>query len=276
MVRRLEVTPVPIDKKDYLGREASTADYDTVVEGEPTDVIVDGRVAAVYRPLPASMGAKFLTLARQLDFGGTTRLGAKNLYHKSQLFGYTPRSPLRRNWCSICAFAREKPELYQGLVAWSKTAVAIMEKEAPTALAEYWANVEKAGISKSWLMPGTPFSTAQVNESSAVKYHLDAADVADTWNCLFIINSQMSGGLTVLPRFRLAFSASGFAFCGFPTVAEIHGVTPLVKRSPAAFRYAMIFYTMSGMAKCGTPEEELERIRNWSTKSERKIREEQR
>lgn len=273
MVRRLEVTPVPIDKRDFLGKQASAADYDTVIEGEPTDVVVDGKVVAVYRPLPATLGAKFLGMVREMDFGGTTRVGAKSLYHKSQLFGYTPRSPLRRNWCSICALAREKPELYQRLVAWGKTAVELLEREAPEALAEYWGHVNAAGIAKSWLLPGTPFSTAQINESSAVAYHLDAADVPDTWNVLFIINSQMSGGLTVLPRFRLAFSASGFAFCGFPTVAEVHGVTPLVKRSPAAFRYAMIFYTMTAMGKCGSPEEELDRIRNWSTKSEAKIRE---
>jgi hypothetical protein len=219
------------------------------------------------------MGAKFLSAVREMDFGGTTRLGAKNLYHKSQLFGYTPRVPLRRNWCAICAYAREHPELYQRLIAWGRTAVEIMTREVPDALADYWARVDAAGINRGWLLPGTPFSTAQINESSAVKYHYDAADVPDTWNCLFILNSQMVGGLTVLPRFRLAFSASGFAFCGFPTVAEIHGVTPLVKRSPDAFRYAMIFYTMDGMKRCGTPEEELERVREWSTTSEARVRE---
>lgn len=272
MVRRLDVTPVAVDKRDYLGKEAQPSHYDTTIEGEPTDVYIDGKLEATYRPLPAQLGAKFLAMARSMDFGNTTRLGAKALYTNSQLFGYTPRVALRRNWCSICALAREKPELYQQLIGWGKTAVEVMKRECPSALAEYQRLVEEAGIKPSWLIPGTPFSTAQLNESSAVKYHFDAADVPNTWNCLFVFNSQMAGGLTVLPRWRVAFSAAGFCFLGFPTVKELHGVTPLVKRSRAAFRYAMIFYTMDAIKRCGTPEEELNRVREWSTRSEAKIR----
>lgn len=270
-VQQIRVSRRAFDDKEFLGRPPLPEHYDHVVRSD-ADVYCDGELVAVYRRLDAKVCGPLLAAFKALKFGGSARVGQKTLKSENVVFGFSPRSPLRRNYCSACLLSREKPRIYEEMEKWAVRADDFIRLNAPDAYKRYKEQADT--ISLDWRIAGTVFTTGQINDSSAVRYHRDAADLKHTWNVITVLNHDVVGGYTVVPAFRVAFDAQGPIQVGFSTPDEVHGVTPIHRRAGRGYRYSMIFYTMKGMLNCGTPEEELKRVREWSTKTEQKVRSE--
>jgi len=269
MVDRYEVSKCDPSRDTLFGRLPEPGDYDAVVSGDADVFDKDtGKHLVCMRRLEPTKAAFLLDACRRLKFGNLQRLGAQKMASRSVVFGYSPRVPLRRNYCSTCALSRENPEANERLCKWALISDKFVKENAPDFYAWHRGIAEQ--VKPDWRIHDTIFTSGYVNNTCALTYHIDASEFAGTWNVVTVIKRGARGGLTVLPEYRVALDFKGPTMYAFSAPDLVHGVTEIEQVDEDGYRFSVIFYTMEQMAKCGTREEELERIREWSTNAEKR------
>lgn len=259
----------PRNRDELFKKEATDAHYVRVID-EPT-VAMDHEGNVVFALGTVDGGEELLRAVRRLNYIIDWR--TDGMQSRACTFGVQPRIPVRRNYCSIAASARTHANEHRVLESWGTYAAELMREHAPGIYERQRAQVE-GGVLEHWRMKNGVFTSGIVNCETALWYHRDRGNFPDAYSMMIVLSKGLGAhGRLVLPEFDLAVAFDGADWFLFNGARWLHGVTPIgipVHGTDVAYRYSVVWYALRGCAQCGTPEEELNRIRVLSTQSERK------
>jgi hypothetical protein len=108
----------------------------------------------------------------------------------------------------------------------------------------------------------TAFTTVTVNKNFRTGVHTDSGDLKEGFGVITCLCAgEFSGGELIFPKYRVAvrFGTQDVLLCD---VHEYHANGPIVGVEGQFERMSCVFYYRSGMVGCGSPAEELERLKN--------------
>lgn len=236
------------------------SDYECLIT-EPCIVIVLCRKKVItkflYCNIPSNLSTHvILDACRKLYFKETIR--TNELESVSKIIGYTQRTIIRNNECSLALSALESPKAHETLMRLGGYIAKVYKQYLPD---EYLDHMEKAkGILTDYMVDASPFTSGIVNKNSALTYHRDEGNIPDTMSCMLALKKEQSGGYLSFPQLNLAFECCNNSLLFMDGQKWIHGVTPITL-SNNGYRYTIVFYTLKGMFKCLPINEELKHAR---------------
>ena len=116
-------------------------------------------------------------------------------------------------------------------------------------------------LNPSWVIRETPFTTMTVNYNVCGAVHKDAGDFKDGMGIITCHRRGVyRGGVLGFPEYGLGVELFDRDLLFF-NPHDWHGVTDFVDAQDGFERISVVYYMRADMAKCGSPEEELERVR---------------
>lgn len=219
-------------------------------------------------------------LARQLHFDTKwTDTAAKNLTGASRLngmryenrvFGTTAPSPLRRRYgCSYAQFNQDYPQAYGVLEKLTKLWWQVFEREWPEKAQQHKALVDE-NIHSDWLIAGVGWTSGIINNTAALPYHRDSANVKGTISAMLCLRNRVGGGGLHLPEYDVTLGIPDGSLTIFDGQDVWHGVTPLVNERPDGYRFTIVWYTKAGIRACGCADDEALRAARHATELKNK------
>lgn len=252
--------------EDLQRRPAEPRDYEHVAMPN-TEVWCDGELIAGLYELEED-SAELLDVCRNLPFVRDYR--TSGMRTQSVIFGYRPREPLRKDYCGAASLSSDFPHGFAVLDRWAS----VVERYYREARPDVHAHHEKMvlqDIDSAWRMTDSIFTSGIVNKDTSHHYHKDNGNFAQTWNAMVVLSFDIEGGETVAPELRTAFRYDNRpCVLVFPAESTWHAVQQLRTRGRNGYRFSVVFYSLTGMCKCGTKKEELDRIRKIRTERERR------
>lgn len=230
---------------------------------------IDGAPAGFYLTLPEGQVGQIRHAVQSIKYNSEFR--TSGLKTCSRVFGFQPRITIRRDFCTAAELAREAPPAHAALCAGATTVSSYLEKLFPDVAHKQGAIVRER-IKDGWVLPSSPYTSGIVNWDNQLRYHFDKGNLPGTWNAMLTFKKDVDGGFLAVPELDVAFAVRDGSLTVFNAQGFMHGVTPWRKLSPRAYRYTVVYYALHGMCNCGTPKEELERIRAVKTQRELKRR----
>lgn len=261
-----------VQKRDRTGllKQVPQEEHCSNLVTEPFRLMVDGAVRAIY--LPNQPIQEMYHAVRKLDkkaFGATSRMsGIAGGF--SRTFGFAPRDPVRQhNFCTRARLHREYPSVANTLLAYAEHLGKIYRALLPEGYDSQRALVEKA-VREHWRMPNSPFTSGIVNWNNPLQYHYDAGNFEGTWSVMAVFKKDVDGGHLILPDYDVKVELGHCSLFLFDGQADIHGVTPILKRHWDAHRYSVVYYALEKMCVCTTPAEEVRYAQKSRTDTELK------
>lgn len=95
-----------------------------------------------------------------------------------------------------------------------------------------------------WRLEGSIFSSGVCNKNSQIQYHRDFGNFKGVYSCMIGLKDGIQGGHLICPEIDLKFEIADGSLLVFNGQDLIHGVSPIVKTKPGAYRYTIVFYTL--------------------------------
>lgn len=113
-------------------------------------------------------------------------------------------------------------------------------------------------IDSEFHVPNTVFTTITVNKTFRTAAHRDAGDLHEGFSnlCVLTNGKNYSGGLLVLPEFRVAVNVRPGDLLLINNHFGIHGNTPIVLEEEGAERYSVVCYFREKMLELGSKQYE--------------------
>ena len=183
---------------------------------------------------------------------------AKNFVN-SGIVGYYDRSTRFPN-CRLTAFNRHHFDKFEQAYPIIKFVDNMYKELMPY---HYGLQRDQAdSTSKDFVIPNTAFTTVTVNKNWQTAVHKDVGDFKQGFgNLVALRKGHYDGGYFVLPRWACGFDLQNGDLL-LVDVHQWHGNTPIVKTTKDAVRLSLVMYYRENMIKCGTMQEELNRVKN--------------
>jgi hypothetical protein len=255
-VRRIErpkLTDLP-DSKQWAGRPPKGAlilDEPAVIEcdGQPVAAYLDGFEAeATLIGSMASRGEVGTTWGKSRPGTNEARLSGVVVGHA--VFGYVPPVPLRRRWGgSLALLHDERPDLGDALTDAASVAYDAFLGVLRTNAVDT-ARAVSTVVAEAWRIPGSPWTSGILNNTTSHPYHRDSGNVKGSWSAMLGARRWCDGGLLHLAEFDVWLPIEHGSLTLFDGQATLHGVSPLDRHSPRAYRYTAVYYAKRGLAPC--------------------------
>lgn len=186
----------------------------------------------------------------------TTQDGRIARVPSATIGSFDPTAPVRP-YCRLTAFSRKEGEKYEGLFPLFQEIGALFQKEVP----DRWARqMEFAQSTRpEWVVPGTPFTTITVNNTYPTGVHKDKDDLDEGFSTLACLRfGDFTGGILVFPEYRVGVDMRHGDVL-LMDAHEWHGNTALQLHTEDAERISVVCYYRTGMASCGTMDEESDK-----------------
>lgn len=262
-MKKLDVERRKVDARALKFRGAQATDFEHLVE-ESVDVVVDGALGIAFRVLPA-VPPGLLEACQAIAYQETAR--TDGLVTQSRTLGSLPRVTLRRDFCTKASMATQHPAEHAVFCRAAAAAAKVYRDANPASFERQ--EQEVARVLSEWRLPGAPaFTSGIVNKNNSLRYHCDSGNFKGLWSAMYAFSFDTTGGELVVPELGLAFSFARPALILFDGAANIHGVTPIVRKSSMSYRYSIVFYAMKQLCNCLPAAGELQRIRQVKTRRE--------
>lgn len=252
----------PVDGKELKQRGPTEDDYDQVIGGT-FDAFCGGHRIMACKVLEHPHD--LIETVKETQYSKDYRTSGMKTH--SRIFGFRPREPLRKDFCSVTSLARAQPQVHGTYCRYAEVVEDFYKEKAPAIHAHHREIVEE-NILPQWRIGDTLFTSGIVNKNNPLNYHKDNGNYAETWNGMITLANDVAGGMLVIPELRVAVEFKRPAVIIFNARDTWHGVTPIRPMNPRGYRYTIVYYTLKGMANCGTKKEELNRIRKIKTERE--------
>lgn len=254
----IDINQKTLDLKQFKMRSALEDDCSTLVDYDCL-VTQNGCPRILYCKIDA-LTVALRWAVRNLKFHFDARPGG--LKTQSHIFGYAPRVPLRKDFCSATAMSRDFPKQHFIICDFSKELIKLYEKYFPDTLERHYKEVEQK-INKGWTLKGTPFTSGIVNKNNPLKYHHDSGNFKNVLSNMIVLKRGVQGGRLACPEFDLKFECDDNHVVIFDGAQILHGVTPIIKpeRDENCYRYSVVYYSLEQMWNCEDVNEEVQRIR---------------
>ena len=233
--------------------EAAEVIGEDVPDLEPTHnqegIYVDpetGDPVVAYVPLPFHAAA-YRDAVRRIKF--STILRGSGTRNTSRTFGMAGRSViLRREGCKPASLHVDQPDECSVLLRAAKELGAQFRELMP---AMYERDRERVSeVHQDWrLVPGSLWTSGNINLSSALPYHRDRANFP-TWTGMPILRRGTRGGRLHIPEYGVTLPCRDGMVVYFPGNELVHGVTPIAHVDPEGYRYTVVHYAIRGMKDC--------------------------
>lgn len=261
-MRVLENILKPIKLKDYVKRTALEADFTDLVRDE-TLVLQDGRPILYYNRLAWDF-ARIRDVLHGIEYQVSERTGG--LKTISRVFGFQPRIALRRDFCTATSLASEAPDKNRAITDLGRQISDVYARHFPQVAADHAQQLNK--IRPEWKMEGTVFTSGIINKNNPLKYHFDSGNFENVCSCMLGFKRDIQGGYLSLPELRLGLEIADGSLTIFDGQSLLHGVTPIHRVTPKAYRYTIVYYALKAMWQCGALTDEVARIRAVKTERE--------
>lgn len=252
----------------YMATAPKAEDYARLIN---TDCLlyIGGKLAGIQLQLPEQQVSRMRAAVQAIEYQTTAR--SAGLKTTSRVIGYQPRMTTRRDFCTAAALAKEAPRAHSDICQGAVLASDILAEHLPEQHAQQ-RDLLGAKIRAGWQLNGGCFTSGICNWNNQLRYHYDGGNLPSTWNAMFTFKRDLAGGYLSVPQLGIALGVPDASLTIFNAQGFMHGVTPFRKLTGRAYRYTVVFYAMAGMCHCGTPAEELGRIRKLKTDRENKRR----
>ena len=176
----------------------------------------------------------------------------------SQIMGYMDRNP-RFPYCRTTSFNQEHLDKFNKALPIIKVVDNLYAELMPKEYGKQRAMADKTD--PSWVISDTAFTTVTVNKNWQTAVHQDKGDYQEGFGNLVALRAgEFNGGYFVLPKWGVGFDLQNGDVL-LVDVHQWHGNTPIEKQEPGAVRLSLVMYYREKMVNCGSPEEELERVK---------------
>lgn len=261
----LNVTRKDIDLKEFVKRSALEDDCPNLITKD-TVIVHDGHPIVVYQKLDVDTSPLTEVLQR-IPYQQSERTGG--LKTVSRVFGYQPRVALRRDYCTATSLAYEDSNANDVVCSFGKQIEQIYQEYFP-ATHDKHRKLSMEKILPEWRVSDTCFTSGIINKNNPLKYHFDSGNFEDVCSCMIGLKRDIGGGHLSFPEFGFKLEISDRSLSIFDGQSVLHGVTPIVRVTPKAYRYTIVYYTLKGMWNCAPLTEEIARIKAMKTKREMK------
>jgi len=187
----------------------------------------------------------------------------------SRTFGFMPRAPVQqRDYCYASTLQRDYPKQADVLFHYAKVFSNLLGEHYPEKAA--LSNQALGTVKPEWTLPGSLFTSGIINQDNPLQYHYDAGNFEGTYSVMAVFKEQVTGGHLVLPEYNVKLACQDSSILIFDGQSELHGVSPIRKMSPEAYRFSIVYYSLEQLCKCGTRKEEIRRAQISRTKTEMK------
>lgn len=256
-----------LDFDKFIKRSALESDYDTLIcESAKLYDKDTGQLKIVYVELGDSINFNDVVNAiKKIRYD--TGMRSRGLKSQSRIFGYRPRLEMRQDYCSSTSLAQESPSEHAVICSAAKRIEGFYSKEAPTIYEKHKNEVEKK-IRRTYRIADSVFTSGIINKNNPLKYHFDTGNFVDVSSAMLVFKGGSTGGHLSVPEYGVGFELKNNSLFMFDGQGILHGVTPIKKESPLAYRYSIVFYSLKRIWQCLEVDEELARIRRRKTKRE--------
>jgi hypothetical protein len=99
------------------------------------------------------------------------------------------------------------------------------------------------------------WTSGVINKESSLPYHRDGNNF-DAWSVMPVVRRGVRGGHLHLPEFDMVVPCRDGYSVMFYGKRIVHGVTPMAKTMPDAYRVSVVYYALRGLKNCHTYAEE--------------------
>jgi len=264
-MKTINLTKRDLDPKDYVRRSAVREDFKTLIK-EPCILKHDGNVIGVYMTLP-KLSIRVLNAIKKLEMWRINR--SSGLKSDSRIFGYMPRDTMRKDYCSSTAMSRENQQEHSLICQYGAELSKFYKKHCPEMYNQH-NDLAQQKVKPNWIIKDSPFTSGIINKNSALNYHFDTGNFKDVYSNMLAYKKDVDGGHLALPEYNVGLEIADNSVLFFDGQKILHGVTPIKYKSPNAFRYTIVYYTLSRMWQCLEPKEELNRVKQVKTDREKR------
>ncbi len=264
-MERIHVQRKSLDLKEYTYRVAKADDCTTVI-AEPALIYEGDQIKIVYCEMEESLPDLVRALER-VNYERSFRTGG--LPTNSRIFGYSPRTALRKDFCSTTSLATQFPQEHATICARAKVADKYYDRWHPQ-LHKTHAQTTAEKVLEEWHLEDSVFTSGIVNKNNPLRYHFDTGNFKDVWSAMMVFKNGVSGGGLNVPEYGLHFTLKDHSLLMFDGQGLLHGVTPFQMTRPGGYRYSIVYYSLRQMWNCLPPKGEVDRIRKLKTAREYK------
>lgn len=261
---QLELTRNKIDETQFFKRSAFESDYKTLITDD-TLIMENGEPVILYLHLNHEE-TKFLRQSvKTITYEKNTRTNGVKTH--SRIFGYNPRNPIRKNYCSRTMLAEKHPIQDNIICSYGNVLAGYYEKFFPKVFKKHTEIVEEK-VLPEWRITNSPFTSGIVNKNNPLKYHFDAGNFKDVLSNMVVFKRDIEGGFLAVPEFNIGLECADNTLVIFDGQKILHGVTPIGQASTLSYRYSIVYYSLKQMWNCLPLTEELLKVRQTRTQRE--------
>jgi hypothetical protein len=256
-MKRIDATLRPLDLNAYKMRSAVEADYETLVTETCQVFDENGELVIAYVELDIDC-TDIVTALNRIKYQSDYRTAG--LPTTSRIFGYRPRQTLRNDFCSATSLANDQPEEHAIVLGYAAKVAAYYQSLNPDLYGQHLQTTEDH-VKGDYRVKSSPFTSGIINKNNPLKYHFDSGNFKDVWSAMLVFKHQVTGGYLSVPQLGLGFKLRHNSLFLFDGQSLLHGVTPIKRHAPDAFRYSIVYYSLRQMWNCLPLSDELLRIR---------------
>lgn len=264
-MKEIAVSRRTVNEMNFLMLPAQPYQVDRVID-DTCLITLDGKPLIAYIRVREKMD-EIREAVKSIRYEKSTRSGG--LPTVSRIFGYNPRSTLRKDFCSSTSLAIERPDYHHNVCAAGELAARYYREFNPALFEKHMAITEQ-NVLPEYRIQGTPFTSGIINKNNVLRYHRDNGNFKDVWSAMFVFKNAVVGGDLVVPEIDCMFKLHDRSLFLFDGQGLIHGVTPIQFMQPDSYRYSVVYYSLQQIWKCRPVDEEVKRIRALKTARERK------
>jgi hypothetical protein len=267
----IDVTRRPVNAKEYKARYAVESDASILIN-EDTLLVEDGNPIVLYKKIDWCDTELLRKACQTVKYTTDTRLPkkeSKGITTRSAIFGYKPRIPLRQDFCSAAAMASGQTKHHQIVTRFAENLTEIYKTYFPETFA-YHEKLMNEKVKPEWRIPRSVFTSGIINKNNPLQYHHDTGNFKHVLSNMVAFKYGMTGGRLVMPEYDMKLEIADNTVSIFDGQSIVHGVTPLIKMRPDAYRYTIVYYSLEQMWKCDSIKEEVLRIRKLKKEREMK------
>ena len=231
---------------------------------EPCILVENGQLIAIYTYLEKDT-TELLRSVMNIEY--VTGKRARGLLSTSRIFGTRPRLTSHHDYCSNTSLQYDFPSQNDVICSFGKDMEAIYKEHSPERYAKHVEEVKD--VLPEWKIADTVFTSGIVNKNNQLKYYFDTGNFNNVFSAMIVLKAGVRGGNLCLPEYEIDFELGNNAVLLFDGQNILHGVTPIFRDYPTAYRYSLVYYSLKQVRKCLPFQEEIQRIRD--TKMQREI-----
>jgi hypothetical protein len=262
-MRELHLVRKPIDKSQYVKRTALLSDVNQVITDDC--IIYENNQPILFYTKIKEDTSPLRWAAKHMKYPSGTR--TNGLATQSKVFGYSPRIPMRNDYCTVSAMATQYPKNHHVITNFAEQLKGYYETYFPQKYKEHEEMV-KEKVLEDWKIGNSPFTSGIVNKNNPLKYHYDSGNFKGMLSNMVVFKSDVEGGYLVIPELDLALEVADNTLTIFNGQDILHGVSPIEYKNSMSYRFSVVYYSLEQMWKCEPIQGEIERVRRAKTKKE--------